>query len=170
MKRVIFDTNVYGFLFKESDLDDLKVQLVLSRDFIVYGYLPIRKELRNISPKSKVAKKLRNSLLVLYDTITHGRIFNQSSEVISLAEAYHKAYKSKGGIYGWHTNIKYDFMLVACASLNRLDVVVSADRKTLRSRRALNAYDEVNALRRLETPGFLDYFDLVEKLRNHLTL
>ena len=167
MKRVIFDTNVYGFLFKEPDLEDLKVQLILSQDLIVYGYFQIRKELRNIAPKSKVAKKLRNSLLVLYDTITHGRIFNQSSEVILLAEAYHEAYKTNGDIHGWHTNIKYDFMLVACASLNRLDVVVSADRKTLRSRHALNAYDEVNAFRRLETPDFLDYSDLVEKLRNH---
>ena len=48
MLRVIFDTNIYGELLKEKDVVDIEQAIMEDKEFLVYGYQPIRKEIRDI--------------------------------------------------------------------------------------------------------------------------
>jgi len=167
MKRVIFDTNVYGNLIDEHDYPVLEHAILADDEFIVYGYSYIRKELRKIPKKTDLSKKARSMLLVLYDSITKGRVLEHMPKIENIAKSYHLLYKQLGGTYSWDTSIKIDFLLVACASVNGLDLIYSADRKTMVSRPALKAYEQVNTQRKLSTPTFIDYKKLLEEFRNH---
>ena len=50
-----------------------------------------------------------------------------------------------------------DFLIVACAAINELDIVVSEDNKTMLSEYAIKTYDTVNSLRYHKTPKFIRY-------------
>ena len=56
-------------------------------------------------------------------------------------------------------------MVVACATINNLDIVYSQDKKTLLNKHALKAYKHINIKENLRTPNFLKYDDLLFKLR-----
>ena len=165
MLRVIFDTNIYGFLIKEKDADELENRIKEDKEFIVYGYKPIRNEIRAIPKVTKLSKKVRNELLKLYDNITSKHFLEHSFKITILARKYCDHYKNLGGIYGWDTSIRIDFMIVACASFYGLDLIYSGDNKTLIGKYALKAYKHINLKENLRTPNFLKYEDLLQKLR-----
>ena len=117
------DTSIYG-LFAESESLDLVEKIGSSDKVIVYGFNLVRKELR-FTPKTivKDGKKLRNILLGYYDFITEGHFLPFTRLLEVLAEEYLKNYS--GGIS--KAKLKPDFSIVACATLNGLDILVSAD-------------------------------------------
>src|SRR3989344_7827550 len=166
MLRVIFDTNIYGFLIKERDAVELENRIKEDKEFIVYGYKPIRNEIRAIPKITKLSKKVRNELLKLYDNITSKHFLEHSLKITSLAKRYYDYYRNLGGIYGWSTSIRIDFMIVACASFHGLDIVYSGDNKTLIGKYPLKAYKHINIKENLRTPNFLTYKDLLQKLRD----
>jgi len=45
MLKVIFDTNIYGFLLKEVDATEIERKISQDKEFVVYGYPLIRKEI-----------------------------------------------------------------------------------------------------------------------------
>jgi len=104
--------------------------------------------------------------LGLYDRITENHFLEQSIKITHLAKKYYDYYRNIGGIYGWGTSIRIDFMIVACASFYSLDIVYSADNKTMLGKHALKAYHHINIKESLRTPGFLKYDDLLMKFRN----
>lgn len=55
-----------------------------------------------------------------------------------------------------------DFIIVACASKNNLDIVVSNDNVTMLTENAIRAYDDVNKIISLKTPKFIDYKEFKE--------
>jgi len=165
MLRVIFDTNIYGLLVKEKDAIEIESSIVKDKEFIVYSYKPIRQELRNIPRVTKLSKKTRNMLLSLYDRITGNHFLQHSIEITKLSIKYYNAYRNLGGTYGWDTNIKIDFMIVACASFRGLDIVYSADNKTLGGKIAKKAYRHINIKENLRTPDFFTYEELLKKYR-----
>ena len=165
MLRVIFDTNIYGDLALENDSKELGSKIRNSKDFVVYGYTAVRKELRNISKESKKSRKVRLALLQLYDTITEGHFLENSLKITHLARQYYDTYRNYGGIYNWETNIRIDFMIVACASIHGLDIVYSSDSKTLISKPALKAYKHVNLKECYRRPDFFTYEELLALLR-----
>ena len=166
MLRVIFDTNIYGLLLKEKDADKLKRKISEDKEFIVYGYRPIRNEIREIPKVTKLSKKTRVLLLGLYDEITGKHFLEHSIKITNLARKYYDCYRKLGGIYGWDTSIRIDIMIVACASFHGLDVVYAADNKTLLGKHALKAYKHINLKENLRTPDFLNYENLLRKFRN----
>ena len=166
MLRVIFDTNIYGFLIKEKDAAELENKIKEDKEFIVYNYKPIRNEIRAIPKVTKLSKRARNELLKLYDNITGKHFLENSIKITTLARRYYDNYRSLGGIYNWSTSIKVDFMIVACASFHGLDVVYSGDNRTLLGKHALKAYKHINLKENLRTPNFLKYEDLLQKLRS----
>lgn len=166
MLRVIFDTNIYGFLLKEKNADLLIKKIEKEKNFIVYGYKPIRKEIQNIPKITKLSKKTRVHLLSLYDKITGNHFLNHSIKITNLAKKYYNAYRNYGGIYNWNTNIKIDFMIVAYATYSGLDIVYSADNKTLLGKSGLKAYHHINLKENFRTPNFLKYKDLIEKFKD----
>ncbi|MBA3064577.1 hypothetical protein FP803_04020 [Candidatus Woesearchaeota archaeon] len=166
MLKVIFDTNIYGLLLKEKDADELGRKIIEDKEFIVYGYNPIRKEIRDIPKATKLSKKTRILLLSLYDRITGDHFLEHSLKITNLARKYYDYYRNLGGIYGWDTSIRIDFMKVACASFYGLDIIYSADNKTLLGKHALKSYKHINIKENLRTPNLLEYSDLLKKFRN----
>jgi len=168
MLRVIFDTNIYGYLLKEKDQKEIVNKIKNNKSFIVYGFKPIRNELRNIPKVTKLSKQTRVSLLGLYDEISGKHFLQHSAKINHLALKYYNAYRNFGGIYNWNTNIQIDFMIVACASFHGLDVIYSRDQKTLCGKKAIKAYEHINAKEDFRTPYFYGYELLLKKFRGLL--
>jgi|SRR3989344_7768836 len=166
MLRVMLDTNIYGLLLKEKDAAEIEIKIEKDNQFIVYGYRPIRNEIRDIPKITKLSRKSRILLLSLYDRITDGHFLEHSIKITILAKRYYDCYRNLGGIYDWDTSIRIDFMIVACASFNSLDIVYSADNKTMLSKSAIKSYNHINAKESLRTPNFLEYRHLIERFRN----
>ena len=167
MLRVLFDTNIYGLLIDEPDAGEIQRKIRQEKDFIVYGYAPIRKEIRDIPKITKLSRKARIQLLNIYDRIVGKHILEHSLKITYLAKKYFSQYRNLGGTYGWDTSIRVDFMIVACASYYGLDIVYSADKKTLLGKKAKKAYQHINIHENLRTPYFLEYSDLMHKFKNH---
>ena len=166
MLRVIFDTNIYGLLIKEKNIDEITNKIKEDKEFKIYNYIPIRKEIRNIPKRTKESKRARILILQLYDSITEEHILKESIKIGCLAKKYYDNYREHGGIYGWDTNIRIDFMIVACAVLNELDIVYSDDKHTMLSKPALKSYKHINLKENLRTPNFYHYNDLLFKFKN----
>ncbi len=165
MLRVVFDTNIYGNLVEEPDADEIERRIREEKDFVVYNFPLIRKEIRNIPKLTDASRKARISLLEMYDRITGGHYLRNSIEITLLAKKYFDQYRNLGGTYGWDTNIRVDFMIVACASSYGLDVVYSDDQRTMLGKDAMKAEQHININERLRTPNFLKYVDLLKQFR-----
>ena len=100
-------------------------------------------------------------LLELYDNLTEERMLQDSLRIEQIARKYYENYRKNCGMYGWDTSIRIDFMIVACASFHGLDIVYSADNKTLHSKPAMKSYNEINLSEDLRTPNLLTYEDLL---------
>lgn len=162
MLRVIFDTNIYGLLAIELKISVIREKILKDSNFVVYGFKPIRKELRD-TPKGERFGKLnkRNLLLNLYDDLTKGRYLQESIKINQLALKFYNSYRTFGGIKSWKdTNIDVDFTIVACASYYKLDLVVSDDSSTLLSKPAMKAYKHITVKEGLWHPNFWNYSDL----------
>ena len=81
MLKVIFDTNIYGHLIKENDAHIIEKKIQEDKDFLVYGYNPIRTEIRDIPKKTKLSKRTRVLLLGLYDKITDNHFLEHSIKI-----------------------------------------------------------------------------------------
>ncbi|MBI5390656.1 hypothetical protein HZB02_04150 [Candidatus Woesearchaeota archaeon] len=165
MLRVLFDTNVYGNLLQEPDVDYIQQRIRDEKEFVVYNFPLIRKEIRNIPRATKASKKARILLLGMYDRLTEGHYLKNSLTITGIAKKYFDHYRNLGGTYGWDTNIQIDFMIVACASFNGLDIVYSDDQRTMLGKVALKAYQHINLHENLRSPSFLNYQDLLNKFR-----
>ena len=100
MLRVIFDTNIFGNLLEEPDTEEIESRINEDKEFIVYNFSPIRKELRSIPTTTKASKRARNLLLSMYDRITGDHFLKNSIEITNLAKKYYDHYRNLGGIYG----------------------------------------------------------------------
>ncbi|MFH1696598.1 MAG: hypothetical protein ABH854_01675 [Candidatus Diapherotrites archaeon] len=153
--RAMLDTNTYEVLFS---MDPLPIaRLVRAGRLIVYGCKAIRDELRGIPPSVKVGgRSYRNMLLSLYDEFTRNHSYPVESLAETLAEEYGQAYK--GGVS--KRKMMPDFLIVAIATIHRLDIIVSEDEKTMKSGPAMRAYAQVNKRKSLETPRFIKVREL----------
>ena len=168
MKRIMIDTNVYEFILKYVEKPLLET-LVLQKQIIVYGNGIIRKELREIPRLKKELvdgqlKSLRNALLQLYDFMVGKHHYQITKQMEELADKYFIVYKTLGG-FSTKKEIINDFKIVACASLNNLDIVVSQDIKTMLSDMALKSYKSVNELLGFKTPKFIKFKEFRNNLR-----
>ncbi len=165
MKRVLLDTNIYGLMVIDKDRDRLRDSIEQVKTVVIYGLPLIRKELRDTPKNIKVREvNLRNYLLRLYEEVTKGRTLNITLKEESLADAYFTVYREIGGIASKQELIK-DFIIVACASINSLDIVVSQDHKTMVSEKALKSYAIVNKIKKINLPGFLNYEEFKKAIR-----
>ena len=162
MLRVIFDSNIYGLLVLEAKINEIREKILKDPNFVVYGFRPIGKELRDTPKGEKLGKiNKRNLLLDLYDKLTKGRYLGESIKINELALKFYNSYRTFGGIKSWReTNIDIDFTIVACASYYKLDLVVSDDSSTLLSKPAMKAYRHITIKEGMWQPNFWKYSDL----------
>lgn len=168
MIRALLDTSVYGRIIEKNERDLFKE--LIGDKIIIYGNKLIRRELRDTPKKIKILdeEKLRNLriyLLTLYDELVKNHSFEIALEMIKLAERYYEVYKELGGNRA-KEQILNDFIIVACASMKKMDIVVSEDEKSMLGRDAIRAYKLVNKIKEERTPNFINYEKLKESLRS----
>lgn len=151
MVSVIFDTNIYGELFKDNNGLELVRKIKRDTTFIIHNFKLIRNELRR-APK----------LLPLYDELVVNRVIEESKQIKDLAKAYFKEYKANGGNQGQKKMIN-DLKIVACASKLGCDLVFSNDQRTLKHPIAKKAYEIINLKKGYRTPWFHSYYILKKR-------
>ncbi len=170
MKRVMLDTNIYGKILEEFHHTIIQEALergIFKREFIIYGFDTIRKELRATSQDSRIHNaNLRIALLHLYDTLIGKHLLFETPEIKKLALHYYKVYKELNGTKD--ESILNDLLIVACATINNLDIVYSEDNKTMFHPTTLKSYKIVDGILNLRTPAFESYVDFVSKIKRLL--
>lgn len=167
MKRVILDTNIYGEIIKEGDVG-LVLNSLPKTDFVVYGSQVIRLELRDVSKKKLTVsegrkRKLRTIILSLYDSIVR-KDLEVTTEIVRIAKSYYSTFKSLGGTTS-QDKILNDFIIVALAAKNNLDIIYSLDKETMVSELSRKSYRIVNEILRLRTPDFKKYGDFKNDIK-----
>ena len=171
-KTIILDTNVYGELLIEEKSEELVQKIKADKSRRVYGVNIIEKELNETPSDIKYkGEKLRGLLIDLFETLSE-EILNVTPLAKHLAGDYLKRYKklSKTKKYDINKekysekNIETDFEILAVASLNSIDMVVSSDRRTMLSKLSKDVCKYINDQNGLRTPKLLDYKDFKEDL------
>ncbi len=168
MRRILFDTNIYGLIAERKEGEEIK-ELVKNSNAIIYGCFVIRKELRDV-PKNHITltesgiRNLRIFLLNLYDSITKNHEIKVDEKTTNLANKYLQRFSELTGQIVIN-HLKNDFTLVACASINKLDFITSEDHKTLFSQEAVRAYQFVNLNEGLTQPPVITYEELKKFLK-----
>ncbi len=158
MKRVLLDTNIYGEMAVDKDLFKLRQAYKIKRIAVVYGFPLIRKELK-ATPRTKSyhGGNLRIAMLSLYDEfIAYHKLRVDEEKLHSIALKYYEMYMKLGGNKSKDVLLK-DFIIVACASQNNMDIVVSNDDASMLSELSLKAYQLVNKILELTNPNFIGY-------------
>lgn len=156
MKRLLLDTNIYGELIFDGDFTKLKA--AIPKKYVIHGFKVVRDELRDLPKEIKVeGKNLRIGLLHIYDELTK-KSYGVTEEMAALADDYYVNYRQMGGSKS-KDKIYNDFLIVACASSQQIDVVVSEDTKTMLVENALKAYNLVNNVEKMKTPNFIGYLE-----------
>ena len=165
MKRILLDTNIYGLIVVDIDRNQIHEWLHKRKnELVIYGFSVIRKELRSVPTKIRQRGiKLRIDLLNTYDEFIK-KDYPLTNEVRQLAEDYFELYRKFGGSIAKEKIIN-DFLIVACATLNNLDIVVSEDRHSLLTDNALQAYLFVNKIRKSASPNFITYREFKNALK-----
>lgn len=165
MERIIFDTNVYGLIVNDPHKEIVRDGIEKKKTVIVYGFPLIRKELRDTPRRIRVeGENLRNYLLRIYDEFTMGHELKFIDDAEELADSYFAVYKEFGGFANKQEIIK-DFVIVASASLNSLDIVISNDNKTMLSEKAVKSYNLVNQIKKIRMPRFMNYEEFKKELK-----
>ena len=165
MKRILLDTNIYGLIVIDEDRDKIRNVIEKKRVLVVYGLPLIRKELRDTPKNIRVGgNNLRSDLLGLYDEVTKNHTLKFINESEKLASYYFNTYKEIGG-YASKSEIEKDLIIVACASLNDLDIVISNDNKTMLSEKAVKSYKIVNQIKKVRMPRFLNYEEFKKEIK-----
>ena len=164
MKRIIFDTSVYGELVIDHNSVSKIEKLIEAKKVLIYGNKVIRDELREVSAKSKLGRYSKRILLLsLYDKLVSGHEIKIGDITKILSEKYYEEYKKLGGAEPFQ-DMEDDFVIIASASLKELDIVVSHDTKTMISGLAVSAYKKINLANGLRSPNFIPYAEYKKKL------
>ena len=163
MKRVILDTNIYGRIVETEDFESLR-ELIRKSGLLIYGNKIVREELRRTPEGLIDGINLRADLLRLYSEITKNREIGFNQKVAETAESYYLTYKQIGGMTA-QNKMRNDFLIVASASVNNLDIVVSEDNATMRNEIALRAYYIINLALKLRMPRFIGYEEFKKEIK-----
>lgn len=165
MKSLLLDTNIYGELVIDLNLDFIKRRIEQQTTLVIFGSPIVRRELRATPRKIRVGgRNLRIDLLSLYDLLTRNRILLPVKEIENLADSYYEAYQKLGGGKG-KKELVHDYLLVASAAWKNMDLVVSDDEATMKSEYSLQAYSLVNGVKKIRNPLFLNYAEFKKLLR-----
>lgn len=175
MKRVIFDTNIYGNVIEAGEVSVIEKNI--ENVLVNYGSVIVRRELRGYEGKRTVfhegkVRKFRALLLEAYDVLVK-KTYEVDEKTDRLAEEYFLTYKKLGGAK-LRDEITNDFLIVATAVIHDLEVIYTEEKegsakeggtKTMRSPEALKAYEIVNELNGFKSPEFRSYEELKSDLR-----
>ena len=170
-KTYILDTNVYGELIVEKEMSEIISKIKKDDSLYIYGVDIIEQELHDVPSDKKIKGDFfRDAVLNLYKSLIKEEIILSPISKYLTSE-YIKKYSElkKSGKYFKIINnkelkrkeedLKVDFEIIAIASLKGVDIVVSADERTMLSGLSTETYDIVNKINGLVTPNLIDYFE-----------
>ncbi len=64
--------------------------------------------------------------------------------------------------------MRTDFIIIACASLNNIDLVFSEDKKSMLGKYCIDAYKTINLQKNIRTPAFYTYKQLKRSIINEI--
>lgn len=167
-KTYILDTNVYGELLIEKNREKLIEKIKEDKSNLIYGVDIVEKELSETPSDIKYkGNELRKLLIDLFESLSKN-IINSTPLAKYLANAYFKKYKKLSKKYNINkekhneNNLKIDFEIIAIASLNSIDIVVSSDKRTMLSQISKDICKYINDKNGLRTPELLDYLKFKE--------
>lgn len=162
----IMDTSFYGNLLTEPKRKELIDKIKATKSILIIGIDVIENELYetplHVTYRGETTRKL---LITLFEFLVDDNI-RLPPIAAYLAEQYLEEYRKKAKKPKKHLaekNLRTDFEIIALASLRAVDVVVSADKRTMLSDSAKKAYDAVNAKNSLRTPELVDYESFKQK-------
>ena len=176
-KIYILDTNVYVELLIEKGSLDIIRRIERDKSLLIYGVDVIEHELHDVPSDKKIKGKMfRDVLLATYNSLIDDEIplsplanylaskyFGKYTELRKSGK-YYKVVKDKELKYS-ERDLKIDFEVIAVASLKGVDIVVSADKRTMFSKLATETYSIVNKLNGLKTPNLVDYFEFRKRYK-----
>ena len=176
MKRVIFDTSIYGRIIESGELSFVSDNM--AEILVNYGSVIVKRELKSYEGKRVVlhegkVRKFRALLLEAYDALVK-TTYEVDERTDRLAEEYFVAYEKLGG-KKLRNEIVNDFLVVATAAIHELEIVYTEEKdgsakegsaRTMRSPEALKAYEIINELNRLKLPQFKSYEELKATLKS----
>jgi len=154
MKRLLLDTNIYGFIVIDNKREKIHQTIHSNTNIDLYGFEVVRKELR-ATKRVIVNMNLRMDLLRVYDDLVK-KTYEITDSMKKLADEYYLSYNKFGGTHP-RSKLINDFLIIACASLKDLDIVVSNDVRTMLNEIAINAYKKVNEVKGINLPHFINY-------------
>lgn len=157
----MLDSCIYGRIVIDDDRE-LIHDKVHAKNYLIYGFEIIRKELRS-TDRIIDGISLKVDLLRVYDDFVK-KTYRLEEGMKSLANDYYAAYQNLGGGLPKEHLIN-DFLIIACASIKNLGIVVSDDRKTMLSELALKAYKSVNESKKIPFPEFKSYLEFKNGLK-----
>lgn len=162
--RVILDSNIYGLLINDG-LGEAAIEKIniYKYDLAIYGMREIRKELRDSPKHTKDRYDLQSALLRLYDSLIRYHFLEAKPLAEQLAVLYYEEYVKNKGSLSWK-EMKTDMIIVAQATMSRLDIVASHDNRSMLSEAAKSAYYTVNKEHNFITPNFIGYEEFKRKL------
>ncbi|MBI2137758.1 hypothetical protein HYU12_04545 [Candidatus Woesearchaeota archaeon] len=174
MKRVIFDTNIYGRIVENAEL--VFVANGIDNLLVNYGSIVVKQELKGyegsrvLRYEGKV-RKFRALLFEAYDLLVK-KTYEIDERTSRLAKEYFMVYVKLGGNKP-QNELLNDFLVVATASIHGLEIVYTEEKedvkegtaRTMRSQEALKAYEIINELNKLNSPKFKSYKDLKATLK-----
>ena len=171
MKRVIFDTSIYGRIIENGELSFVSDNM--AEILVNYGSVIVKRELKSYEGKRVVlhegkVRKFRALLLEAYDALVK-TTYEVDEKTDRLAEEYFVAYEKLGG-KKLRNEIINDFLIIATAAIHELEIVYTEEKegtvRTMRSPEALKAYEIINELNRLKSSLFRSYRELRASLKS----
>ena len=170
-KTYILDTNVYGEILIEKESVKIINKIEKDRSLFIYGVDVIEHELYDVPTDKKIKGKIfRELVLLTYKSLIDEEIilppladylasrYYKKYLELRKSRKYYKLTKVKELKYN-EDDLKIDFQIIAVASLKGVDIVVSADKRTMLSNVASETYNIVNKINGLRTPKLVDYFE-----------
>ena len=174
-KTVIMDTNVYGELLIEEKSEEIISRIDKDDSLYIYGVDIISKELQDVPSdkkikgqvfkevvtstyKSLIDEELKTSPVARYIASQYYKKYNE----LRKSRKHQKSVREKELKYT-EEDLKNDFLIIAIASLKNVDIIISADQRTMLSSIAKATYEIVNKGDDLRTPNFIDYFEFKKR-------
>ena len=148
MKRILLDTNIYGWALEKQGIADLLAffaEKKQTKEIFVLGSEIINKEI-NANPYREARERMKE----LYQAVISGEI-RLTESVESLANIYFNVCEEK--------RIKItleDCGIVSSASLAGVDVIITDNRSTMSNAKSIEIFDSINRKRKLKHFKFMN--------------
>ncbi|MBI2578889.1 MAG: hypothetical protein HYW26_04205 [Candidatus Aenigmarchaeota archaeon] len=146
--KILFDTNIYGWAVEDKSVGDLVSKLINEKNdgrLLILGFGTIKKEL-----EKNPHKPTRMETLKLYNSAINNALeINQNVKI--LAESYFKACIN--------AKIKItieDCEIIAAAVVNRLDYIVTNNRRTMNNSETKKILENINHENNFKMPRIID--------------